>query len=110
MSFILFGSILLNILVIFKNLKNNIAILIYILGVASRVVIGFSPTVFVSTERTFIFFDFALIIISLLIWKEFIKENENVDVKFLNNLSTFIGILSVLQYLHTLIYVLVSQI
>ena len=108
-AFVLFSSITLNILLIFKNLKNNIAILIYVLGVGSRVAIGFSPTVFASTERTFLFFDFALIIISILIWKEFIKETDKSAVNARERLAIGIGILSVLQYVHTVLYALVSQ-
>ena len=108
-AFVLLASITLNILLIFKNLKNNIAILIYVLGVGSRVAIGFSPTVFASTERTFLFFDFALIIISILVWKEFIKETDKSAVNARNRLAIGIGILSVLEYIHTVIYALVSQ-
>lgn len=108
-AFIVLGSITLNILLIFKNLKNNLAILIYILGVISRVAIGFSPTVFASTERTFLFFDFSLIIISILILKEFVKETDKNVVNARNKLTTVICVLSVLQYAHTLIYALVSQ-
>ena len=108
-AFVLLASITLNILLIFKNLKNNIAILIYVLGVGSRVAIGFSPTVFASTERTFLFFDFALIIISILIWKEFIKETDKSAVNARERLAIVICVLSVLQYVHTVIYALVSQ-
>ena len=108
-AFVVLGSAMLNILLIFKNLKNNIAIVIYVIGVMSRVAMGFSPTVFASEERTFIFLEFALLIICILIWKEFQKETDKSPVKARNWLQTFFAVLAVLQYLHTVIYTWVSQ-
>lgn len=109
MAFVVLGSILLNILLIFKNLKNNIALILYALGVMSRVVLGFSPTVFASTDRTFIFLEFAFIMITILIWQEFLQETDKAPIKARNRLGTLIVTLSALQYMHTLIYVLISQ-
>lgn len=109
LAFIVLGSMALNILLIFKDLKNNIAIILYGLGVMSRVALGFSPTVFASTDRTFLFFEFALLIISILIWQEFLKETDKSQVKTRTKLATFIAVLAVLQYAHTLIYTLMSQ-
>lgn len=110
LAFIILGSMFLNILLIFKNLKKNSAIVIFVLGVMSRVAMGFSPTVFASTDRTFLFFEFALIIITLLIWQEFQKETDKSQVKARNRLATLIAVLAVLQYVHTLIYTWISQI
>lgn len=109
MAFVVLGSIALNILLIFKNLKNNIAIILYALGGMSRVILGFSPTVFASTDRTFIFLEFAFIMISILIWQEFLKETDKASAKVRSRLATFIVTLSALQYIHILIYVLISQ-
>lgn len=109
LSFVVLGSIALNLLLIFKSLQNNVAIVVYILGLMSRVALGFSPTVFASTDRTFLFFEFSLIIVSILIWQEFRKETDKTQVKTRENLAIFIGILAVLQYFHTLIYTLMSQ-
>jgi len=109
-AFVVLGSMALNILLIFKNLKSNVAIVIYAAGVMSRVIMGFSPTVFASTDRTFLFFDFALIIICILIWQEFLKLTDKSQVKTRNRLQTCIVTLASLQYLHTLVYTLISQI
>ena len=109
LSFLVLGSMLLNILLIFKKLGNNSAIVIYALGVISRVALGFSPTVFSSADRTFIFFEFALIIISILIWQEFEKETDKSQIKVRSRLATFIAVIAVLQYAHTLIYTFMSQ-
>lgn len=109
LAFVILGSITLNILLIFKNLKNNIAIVIYMLGVISRVALGFSPTVFASTDRTFIFLEFAFIMISILIWKEFLKETDKTLVKNRNRWKILIVTLALLEYIHTLIYTLISQ-
>lgn len=109
LAFVVLGSVALNILVIFKNLENNFAILIYGLGLMSRIALGFSPTVFASTDRTFLFFEFALLMISILIWQEFMKETDKTQVKARTNLATVIAVLAVLEYWHTILFVLMSQ-
>ena len=109
LAFLVLGSIMLNILLIFRNLENNIAVVIYILGLMSRIALGFSPTVFASTDRTFLFFEFALIMITILIWQEFVKETDKTPVKARTNLATLIVCLAILQYFHTIIYTGMSQ-
>ena len=109
LAFVVLGSVMLNLLWIFRKLSNNIAIVVFVLGLMSRVALGFSPTVFASTDRTFMFFEFALIIICILIWQEFMKETDKSQVKVRTNVAIFIAVLAVLQYFHTIIYVLMSQ-
>ena len=108
-SFVVLGSMALNILLIFKNLKNNVAIVIFALGLMSRVAMGFSPTVFASTDRTFIFFEIAMLIICVLIWQKYLQETDKNQVKVRERLGGFIWIIASLQYLHTLIYTFMSQ-
>ena len=84
LAFSSFICIILSLLIIFKNLKNNSAVLIFLIGLASRLIIGFSPTIWSSKERTMIFFEFAMIIISILIWQELFKKNDKTDKKVLN--------------------------
>ena len=84
LAFSSFICIILSLLIIFKNLKNNCAVLIFLIGLASRLIIGFSPTIWSSKERTMIFFEFAMIIISILIWQELFKKNDKTDKKVLN--------------------------
>lgn len=108
-SYINFVCIALSILLIFKNLKNNIAILVFLVGLASRIIIGFSPTVFSSAERTMIFFDFSMIIVSILIWQELIKKNDKTDKKIQKRTECAIKTLGILQYLNVLLCILFTQ-
>ncbi len=109
LSLIVLGSIFLSILLIFKNLKNNVAILIYISGIASRIMLGFSPTIFSSTDRTFLYFEFSLIIIGILIWKKYMNETDKVHLKVQDRMNFVFGTVAVMQYVHTFIYTIFSQ-
>ena len=106
-SFINFIAIGMSLLVIFDKLKDNSALLIYLAGLASRIIIAFSPTVFVSKTRTNIFFDFAMIIISFLIWDKMSKEEKNKNVVHL--LTDLIIIAAVIQYFNTFAYVYIDK-
>ncbi len=98
----------LSILLIFKNLKNNMAILVFLVGLASKIILGFSPTVFSSAERSTIFFEFAMIIVTFLIWQEFTKKTEKNDKKILKRMEVIIKIAGVLQYINVLMCVLLT--
>lgn len=73
-----------------KNIS-LVAISAFILGFISRFLIGFSPTVFASSYRTFIFCDYALIILSVLFFLKSKIENKIIIIylclliKYLNN-------------------------
>lgn len=108
-SLILFVSVLMNILIIFKNLNNNLAVIIYLIGLASRIMMGFSPTIFASQERTFMFFEFSLIIVSILIWQEFQKQDDKYSIKARNKIDIFVKILSILECANTVLYAFISQ-
>lgn len=101
--------IVLSLLVIFKNLKNNSAVLIFLIGLASRLIIGFSPTIWVSGERTMIFFEFSMIIISILIWQELMKKTDKTDKKVQKRVSFVIKLAGILQYLNILFCILLTQ-
>lgn len=80
----MYGIILLSIFIdlclIFKNTNTcKIVVIIYLLGLATRVVMGFSPTVFVSSERTSIFLYFSFVVITILIYKKMLEENKNIS-------------------------------
>lgn len=96
-----------SILLIFKNLKNNLPVLIYLAGLASRIVVAFSPTVFVSRTRTMIFFDFAMITISYLIWDKLNKDKKH--EKTMNIVDTTIKFTAVIQFINVLIYIYSKQ-
>ncbi len=108
-AFVNFISLGVSILLIFKNLKNNVAIIVFLAGLASRIIMGFSPTVFISGERTMIFFEFAMIIVSILIWQELIKKNDKNDIKTQKKVATIIKGAGVLQYISMLLCILITQ-
>ena len=108
LSFLILGSIVLCLLLIFKKLKNSLATFVFIVGFGTRCAMAFSPTIFASTNRTFIFMEFAMIICTLLMIQEFMKKEEkNIEVQ--NKLIGFIKIASVLQYVNVLFFVMITQ-
>lgn len=99
-----------SLLLIFKNLKNNVPILIFLAGLASRIVIAFSPTVFVSKTRTMIFFDFSMIAISYIIWEKLSLKIENEkQEKILNITNTMIKFSAIIQFINCAIYIYSKQ-
>lgn len=109
LAFTNFICLALSILLIFKNVKNNIAILVFLVGLASKVIIGFSPTVFSSAERTTIFFEFSMIIVMFLIWQEFTKKTEKNEKKMQKKLEVIIKCAGALQYINVLMCILLTQ-
>lgn len=76
-----------------KKHYNYLIAIIFLAGFASRVVIGFSPTIYASSNRTFIFLNYSLIIVIYAIIQNLnIKSQKNVFI-------SIISILSSLQYL-----------
>lgn len=108
-SFVVFFSMILSILLIFKKLNGNIALLVFLVGFASRVMMGFSPTVFASSTRTSIFFEFAMLIVALLIWQEFSKKTDKSDKKVQRRICTAVQLTAILQYMNVLIAILLTQ-
>ena len=108
LSFLILGSIVLCLLLIFKKLKNSLATFVFIVGFGTRCAMAFSPTIFASTNRTFIFMEFAMIICTLLMIQEFMKKEEK-SIEVQNKLIGFIKIASVLQYVNVLFFVMITQ-
>lgn len=104
-TFANFICIGMSLLLLTKKYKNNIVFLIYLAGLASRVIMGFSPTVFVSKTRTMIFFDFAMIIMSFLIWQQL----NNKKTKGINYINGIITLTAVIQYINVLVYIYSEQ-
>lgn len=99
-AFANFIAIGMSLLLLSKKYSHNLPLLIYFAGLASRVILAFSPTVFVSKTRTMIFFDFAMIIISYIIWQMIDKKDKKI-----NFVSACIKITAGIQYANTLIYI-----
>jgi hypothetical protein len=85
-------------------LKNGIPALIYVVGLLSRIILGFSPTVFISAPRPMIFFDFAMLTIIVLIMQMLLKE-ENKE-KIINLFSNGIGIVALISVLNNIMFIL----
>ena len=104
-----FICIIMSLLLMYKNLKNNTALLVFLIGFASRLIMGFSPTVFLSGERTMLFFEFAMIIVSILIWQEIIKKTDKNEKKIVKRTEFIIKTTAVMQYVNCLICILATQ-
>lgn len=103
-----FICIIMSLLLMFKSL-NNISLLVFLVGLASRLIMGFSPTVFLSGERTMLFFEFAMIIVSILVWQEIVKKNDKNDKKIQRRVEFIIKSAAVLQYINCLVCILATQ-
>ena len=107
-SMIFFICTGMSILLLYNNLKDNVPLLLYLAGLASRIIIGFSPTIFASGARTMIFFEFAMISIAIITWQKIIKDNK-VDKKLINKAEIAIKFTAVVQYLNVLFCILFTQ-
>lgn len=99
--------IFISLLLIFKKVKNNMAFYVFGCGLVTRLVMGFSPTIFVSTNRTCIFLEFACLICTLLIWQEFIKKAEK---KTKTRVYNIVAWSSIVQYIVSLAFIYISHI
>lgn len=108
-SLIIIASIVLSLLLIFKNIKNNIAVFVFLVGLASRLIMGFSPTIFASVIRTMVFFDFAMLISALLIWQDFVTKTDKNEKKVQRRVSAILRCTAICEYLNVLIVILLTQ-
>ena len=96
-AMILFGFMALSILIIFKKIDGNVPLIVFLAGLASRLIASFSATVFISAPRTMIFFDFAMLIVSLLIIQELLLKKKEKAAGFLSGMIWIIAWLQVLN-------------
>lgn len=106
-SLVVIFSIIICLLLIFKKLKNALPVYVFGAGLVSRLIMGFTPTLYVSTNRTFIIMEFACIICTLLIWQEFITK---ADKKYKTKIYNVIVWTSIIQYISSVGFVLMSHI
>lgn len=71
--------------------------LILIVGFASRIMMGFSPTIFASCSRTAIILYFSALVLSLIIYRE-LYNDKNIKEKKIIELNYLIVILAIGQY------------
>lgn len=79
-----------------KLLENNYILLIFLIGLASRLIIGFSSTIFASGFRTNIFFDFSIIVVIILLIDKY-EKNINKEENSILYLTTFISLLNMIS-------------
>lgn len=90
--------VVLDLYLIFKHSNRaKIAIIIVLTGFASRFILGFSPTVFASGERTSFFLYYSFVIVGLLVLKE--MKDRNINIK---NISCIYIVMSLFNILNLL--------
>lgn len=72
--------------------------LILIVGFASRIMMGFSPTIFASCSRTAIILYFSALVLSLIIYRELYNDKNIKEKKIIESLNYLIVILAIGQY------------
>jgi len=88
--------------ILFRNSEQKwIAFLVLGAGIVSRIVIGFSPTVFASGSRTFLFIYVALVIYGILLYQTFKPELTDNKQKIL---VRFLCIFAIIGYLESISY------
>lgn len=96
---VILACILINIFLIFKEEKNTqiSLIIIYLLGLMTRFIMGFSPTVFASGERTTLFLYYSFIIIGIMIYKKIMDKYDKAE-----NIQVICSSLSILNLINGL--------
>lgn len=72
--------------------------LILIVGFASRIMMGFSPTIFVSCSRTAMILYFSALVLSLIIYRELYNDKNIKEKKIIESLNYLIVILAIGLY------------
>ncbi|MDP4089336.1 MAG: hypothetical protein Q8930_08735 [Bacillota bacterium] len=98
---LIFFAILISLYLIFENKRYSIlAVFIILLGLGSRMVMGFSPTIWASNTRTFIFMYFAFITCAVILYKVILDSKES---KYIAYSSDAIGLIAVLSFLNLVV-------
>ncbi len=88
--------LIIDIYLIFENkLETIIVIGIILIGIAARMIMGFSPTVFASNTRTFIYTDFSFIITCILMLRKMIYQK---DYKYIKLIYFILGVFAIINY------------
>ena len=108
MAMMLFAvSLLAMTVTLFKDSKKIwIAVLVMGAGIMSRVVMGFSPTVYASGSRTFLFQYIAMTIFGLLMYQEF---NQNLTAKNLKRVLMVIAFMAICGYMESLLKLILNM-
>ncbi|MFA0816677.1 MAG: DUF6056 family protein [Anaerofustis sp.] len=101
---VLFGGIVLCILFglyeAFERKESGLfAVFVVLLGLSTRFVMGFSPTIWASGERTFAILYFSLIVCSVMLFNQIAKYS---SLRFRQILFAVVSTIAVLSYINTL--------
>jgi hypothetical protein len=100
LCFIILGSISFSICLIFDDIFEKIIVLvIFFTGFCTRMVLSFSPTLYASSTRTFIYFYYSLIICSVLIFNKIILDMNKEQRK---NITIFFCLMAMIAYFENL--------
>lgn len=101
---LILGTFVISLYLIFKHTyKSVLSILIFIIGLGTRLIMGFSPSVFVSSYRPDLFMAFGLVVIGFLVFNEIKNKSENRKECF--KVILWVSILSyILNVIHAITY------
>lgn len=102
-SILLVGNIIFMLLVVFKK-NQMLPIFIFLAGICSRLIIGFSPTVFVSSSRTAFYLYMSLIIVTIFIIDK-LYEEEKISNKTIISLAALVLSTVIFNYINIFIYI-----
>lgn len=108
-SLIVICSMIISLALIFKKFGKMLPVVILLIGFATRMEMAFSPTIFASTNRTFIYLEFAMLICAYMIWEEYLNKEDKIDKKVQNRLFFATEAGAILQYINVLIFVAITQ-
>ena len=91
---VFYASILYLIFKVFDKNEKWLYCLIVLAGLSSRIIMGFSPTLYASSMRTFIFYDFSIIIVIIAILEKYFR---NINKKYFYTILTCLSIMQLFQ-------------
>lgn len=98
---LILGCILLSIYLIFENTLMSLLVnIIFLAGFASRMIMSFSPTLYGSSTRTFIYMYFCIIVCGIFIFDKIRKE---IDVEKQYQLFGFIVVITMLNIVESVL-------
>ncbi|MBT2655288.1 hypothetical protein J7E81_08530 [Bacillus sp. ISL-18] len=96
-------AVLISLYFLFKNKKTSlIALFILLLGFGSRMIMSFSPTIWASGPRTFLFMYVAFIILTVLLFQIILDSKSKIFKSLSINTVTVLAILSFFNTFYTL--------
>ena len=101
-AIIFFASLIITLTLISNNLKYNKAILVFLVGLASKFMMVFTSTIFSSAPRTIMYFEFSIYIVIALILQELINKNRACLLKIMYGISIF----AVYQFINNIFFII----